>query len=164
MKKLTNIDILKDICVLHNISKEYLLRCETLAGKTILQPIKEYRDAYDHLLKTFFLQENSEDLISNLNSAYSHEFRAFMDVLDYYCLTLLEKIDATNQNNQIEYIKERYPNYSSMVKYLFEAREKITQLRFERKKDPKLDNRKDYIEVADKLNDYYKDFVLALIK
>lgn len=164
MKKFNNIEILKDICNLHNISKEYLIRCETLAGKTLIQPIKEYRDAYDHLLKTFFLREDDESLTKNLNSAYSHEFRAFMDTLDIYCLTLLNKINELNQNNSMEYIKEKYSSYASMVKYLFEARDTIVRLRFERVKDPSLDNRKEYVEVADKLQEYYKDFLLALSK
>ena len=75
------------ICILHNITKKYLLLTEEICetGQLFLQPLKEHRDAYDHIIRTFSidikqLPENfnrQDYVLKNLNKAYGHEYRAF---------------------------------------------------------------------------------------
>ena len=43
------------MCILHTITKKYLLIAEEVAedGELFLQPLKEHRDAYDHLMRCY---------------------------------------------------------------------------------------------------------------
>lgn len=161
---MNNLELFKDICTLHDATKGYLIKCEALLGKTIVQPIKEFRDAYDHLLKTFFKEDTDQELIKNLNAAYSHEFRAFMDTLDYYCCGIFERITALVSANDATHIKSIYKDYYKMTKFIFKAREDIVVLRKERNDDPKGENIRKYQEIADRLEKYHQELSFALSK
>ena len=44
-----------DICKIHLFTKHYLLLAEELSeeGELFLQPLKEHRDAYDHVVRVY---------------------------------------------------------------------------------------------------------------
>lgn len=46
---------IKEIVVIHNFTKHYILLGEELSEdfETYLQPIKEFRDAYEHIVRVF---------------------------------------------------------------------------------------------------------------
>ena len=77
-----------NICRLHRITKEYLLVAEEVCEEGVLffQPLKEHRDAYDHVIRTFSidLKKVPEDVDcklyvkKNLEKAYGHEYRTFL--------------------------------------------------------------------------------------
>ena len=85
---------LDQLGILHRLTKHYLLIAEELSedGFTFLQPLKEHRDAYEHLVRVFALS-TKEDIKanfdshtyieSNINKAFGHEYRAFFDAADW---------------------------------------------------------------------------------
>lgn len=88
----TNKNHLTNIGQIHVFTKHYLLLAEELSaeGMSFLQPLKEHRDAYDHLMRIFSLPirdcgfEDVSDYVSdNLKKAYGHEYRAFFDTVDW---------------------------------------------------------------------------------
>lgn len=91
-----------NICRLHRITKEYLLVAEEVCEEGVLffQPLKEHRDAYDHVIRTFSidLKKVPEDVDcklyvkKNLEKAYGHEYRAFFDTADWLSYNLRKSI------------------------------------------------------------------------
>lgn len=91
-----------NICRLHRITKEYLLAAEEVCEEGVLffQPLKEHRDAYDHVIRTFSidLKKVPEDVDcklyvkKNLEKAYGHEYRAFFDTADWLSYNLRKSI------------------------------------------------------------------------
>lgn len=91
----TQKEYLEKIGQVHILTKHYLLLAEELSedGVSFLQPLKEHRDAYDHLMRIFSLHLRKEHLESNFNAskyiednlkkAYGHEYRAFFDTADW---------------------------------------------------------------------------------
>ena len=105
------------ICILHNITKKYLLLTEEICetGQLFLQPLKEHRDAYDHIIRTFLfdikqLPENfnrQDYVLKNLNKAYGHEYRAFFDTADWLTYNLRQiiriRIESMNTTGRVLY-------------------------------------------------------------
>ena len=99
-----NLDIL---CKVHMATKHYLLIAEELSeeGVTFLQPLKEHRDAYDHLMRIFYLPtllatsdidtnnfNTTEYIRKNVEKAVGHEYRAFFDTADWLTFICRRKI------------------------------------------------------------------------
>ncbi|NBH15451.1 hypothetical protein D3Z36_15005 [Lachnospiraceae bacterium] len=77
----------------HMYTKHYLLISEEISedGITFLQPLKEHRDAYDHLMRVFALSmkdregaEAEKYALDNVKKAFGHEYRAFFDTADWF--------------------------------------------------------------------------------
>lgn len=95
-------DIWIEICKLHQKTKKYLLLAEEVCeeGAIFLQPLKEHRDAYDHVVRTFSLaiKEVPADfdvlqyVCENLKKALGHEYRAFFDTADWLSFHLRKTI------------------------------------------------------------------------
>ena len=85
---------LNEISQVHMYTKHYLLIAEELSddGMTFLQPLKEHRDAYDHISRIFALSLNDnnrsyneeEYILDNIRKAFGHEYRAFFDMADWF--------------------------------------------------------------------------------
>ncbi len=89
-----------NISKVHMHTKHYLLLAEEISeqGVAFLQPLKEHRDAYDHLMRIFGLtqknhnntdvQANNMDMqayiLDNIKKAFGHEYRAFFDTADWF--------------------------------------------------------------------------------
>lgn len=86
---------LTEMSQVHMYTKHYLLIAEELSeeGVTFLQPLKEHRDAYDHISRIFSLSlkdgnnEERDDeayILDNVRKAFGHEYRAFFDMADWF--------------------------------------------------------------------------------
>ena len=86
---------LTEMSQVHMYTKHYLLIAEELSeeGVAFLQPLKEHRDAYDHISRIFSLSlkdgnnEERDDeayILDNVRKAFGHEYRAFFDMADWF--------------------------------------------------------------------------------
>lgn len=59
------------MCALHAITKKYLLIAEEVAenGELFLQPLKEHRDAYDHLMRCYSIDIIETDMTPEKKAA-----------------------------------------------------------------------------------------------
>lgn len=92
---------------IHKYTKHYLLLAEELSedGVAFLQPMKEHRDAYDHLVRVLSLHMRVADLPDdfdyhyyvddNLKKSYGHEYRAFFDTADWLTFICRKSIRET---------------------------------------------------------------------
>lgn len=77
------------LCKIHVLTKHYTLIAEEygFTMKSILQPIKEQKDAYEHIIRAYtkILECNDiEYATNNLSKAIGHEYRAFFDTIDLF--------------------------------------------------------------------------------
>jgi hypothetical protein len=161
---------IKEIAVIHNFTKHYIMLGEELSDdfETYLQPVKEFRDAYEHILRIFRqcvgLNDNDmnkeEYIQKNLSKALGHEYRAFFDVADWFSIVCRKRIYDMVQKYTYDQLCEKYPKYPEMKKRLFEISEEITSIR--ESKDIVSNivdevNRYQYVMVE--LLGYYRDLV-----
>ena len=115
----------KKICEIHEVTKRYSLIAEEISedGSIFLQPMKEHRDAYDHMLRvlnTIIGRKRFPDnaletsyISSNLSKAYGHEYRAFYDTADwisFYC----RKFIRDSLNSIPEERRRELPNFDEI--------------------------------------------------
>lgn len=149
---------IEGIISVHNITREYAIRFETLTGKTYIQVLKEFRDAYDHFLKTLLKDEGDEKVIENLECVLSHENRAFTDIMDILYLRLSEMIDAQSESNINQFgTNSFYDKYDEMFDFLNKSIEPVVKLRNNRGPNNSV-NRKEYQNIVDRCIEYYKEF------
>ena len=106
---------LTEMSQVHMYTKHYLLIAEELSeeGVAFLQPLKEHRDAYDHLSRIFALSLNENNLsldeeayiLDNVKKAFGHEYRAFFDMADWFTYICRK------------YIREELSNKAKKKKY-----------------------------------------------
>ncbi len=164
-----------DICKMHLFTKHYMLLAEELAteGDFFLQPLKEHRDAYDHIIRVYSTQiglnkVKDSDLYmqKNMSKALGHEYRAFFDTADWLTLICREKINKLLLGKNSEEIEKKYSNYKELKRMLLELPTEIAQLR--ENKDVGKDNMSllnevdQYVKILDKLIRYYKELVIAI--
>ena len=106
-----NLKKLDQLGQIHKYTKHYLLLAEELSedGVAFLQPLKEHRDAYDHLMRIFSLHLKVADVSKNfdyndyvednLKKAYGHEYRAFFDTADWLTFICRKSIRETLSYN-----------------------------------------------------------------
>ncbi len=99
--------------------------------RSFIQPIKEQRDALEHItraLSLYYSYDNAEDITPedndrikrNLNSAIGHIFRAFFDSADVLSIELRKKLSLAIEKYSYEQIIKVYPNYEHDRKVLIE--------------------------------------------
>ena len=168
-----NLDVLGQI---HMLTKHYLLVAEELSeeGVTFLQPLKEHRDAYDHLMRVFYLPTRLEtsDIASdfdsaayikkNVEKAMGHEYRAFFDMADWLTFICRRKIreELSYQRVRQAYISrygaEDYQFVKNLINTIYAT---IAQYRTEKdigKTAPPLQDVQSYQKTIDQLLDIYK--------
>ena len=127
-----------DICRIHLFTKHYVLLAEELDldGNTILQPLKEHRDAYDHIIRVYCSVNNISDkndddkyLVDNMSKALGHEYRAFFDTADWFSLILRERINKELEGKERDKLIQCYPKYPELREMIIEAPKKIASLR-----------------------------------
>lgn len=168
-------DYWDDICKIHLFTKHYLLLAEELSveGELFLQPLKEHRDAYDHIIRVYAAQggkikiENADDYMKkNMSKALGHEYRAFFDTADWLTLICRERINTLLKGKSKEEVEQKYPNYGEFKEMLLELPHEIADLR-EKKDAGKtsesfLNDIDRYVEILDKLLSYYKELAKAI--
>ena len=80
-----------NICKIYFLTKHYLLLSEELSEDfdTFLQPVKEHRDAFDHLARAYGytmldreIQNIDKYREENMKKAVGHTYRALLDTAD----------------------------------------------------------------------------------
>lgn len=131
---------IKEIICIHNYTKHYILLGEELDEnfETYLQPIKEFRDAYEHIIRifTWIIEKDEESGIqqrqyisNNLNSVLSHEYRAFFDTADWFTIICRKKIYDIVGEYSFEEVCKKYPEYPDLKAKLLCISEKIADIR-----------------------------------
>lgn len=136
---MNNLDIhWKNICKIYFLTKHYLLLSEELSDDfdTFLQPIKEHRDAFDHIARVYGydMGERNIDNIDeyrteNMRKAVGHTYRAFFDTADWLTYILRKKIrEILSQYNEDQILK-KYDKYKETKEMLEHIPFKIAEIR-----------------------------------
>lgn len=134
------------LCQIHRLTKHYTLLAEETGIKlqAFLQPIKEQRDAYEHIARAYsklLLDQMTEKTISadsfeyakkNLDKAIGHEFRAFYDTIDFLTILLRKDIYDAISTYKYEQIISVYPDYKQLKSALYEIPQQIAKFREEK--------------------------------
>ena len=162
----------KEIYTLHRETKKYLLIAEETSedGVALIQPLKEHRDAYDHIIRTFAstaktIPDNVDYLKyvkDNLSKAYGHEYRAFFDTADWLAYNLRKDIRIRIENIPRENRRYLVPDYERTIVQLNEYPFEVADVR----NDKDVTNGhindnacKRYMQLLDWLIDLYKKIV-----
>lgn len=169
LKKKNISHYLLEMSQVHMYTKHYLLIAEELSeeGVTFLQPLKEHRDAYDHISRVFALaikEDNAkfdvdEYILDNIKKAYGHEYRAFFDMADwltYICRKyireeLSNKTKRKKYQEQYDFIKTK-EFINKLPYYIADLREKKDVSR----EQPILQEVIEYKKVMDSLLEIYQ--------
>lgn len=131
-------DYWKNICEIHLLTKHYLLLAEEMCdeGDLFLQPLKEHRDAYDHIIRVYAAKEtisspdNPEEYMrSNMSKAIGHEYRAFFDTADWLSLICRRKINVLLAGKKSEEIRAKYSKYDELKELLLSLPGQIAEQR-----------------------------------
>lgn len=174
----------EQLCKIHSMTKKYMLLSEeySIDMKTYVQPIKEQRDAYEHLVRAYTKYydvnippifnnsteslENSnigneEYILKNLDKAISHEFRAYYDAIDYITLVLRNLFYNELKDFSYNDIVSVFSGYPELKSQLLSLPEQIAEQR--NKKDignsAQIQIAEDYGKIADDLFEKYKSLV-----
>ena len=164
-----------DICKIHLFTKHYLLLAEELSeeGELFFQPLKEHRDAYDHVVRVYAVQNHISELDNpdvymqkNMSKALGHEYRAFFDTADWLTLICRERINRLLQGKSGADIERKYPAYKDLKRLLLSLPDEIALLR-ENKDIGKhstnvLVEVEQYVKILDTLLSYYKGLSTAI--
>ena len=163
---------IKELVVIHNFTKHYILLGEELSDdfETYLQPVKEFRDAYEHIVRAFtrYIGLNSdtdnmqkeEYIQKNLNKALGHEYRAFFDVADWFSIICRKQIYDIVKEYTYEQLCEKYPKYPEMKNRLFIISEEIAIIRDKKDISSNIYNEVNHYQYAlVELLGYYRDLM-----
>lgn len=130
---------IKEIVLLHNVTKHYIILGEETDENfnSYLQPIKEFRDSYDHLLRIFrnvlFDGKNIDEayIEKQFSKALGHEYRAFFDVGDWFTIVCRKAAyeAIANKQKSMKQIREYFPEYKEKVDVIVSAGNRIAAIR-----------------------------------
>lgn len=161
----------KNICNLHGITKGYLLLAEEICedGVVFFQPLKEHRDAYDHIIRTFSIDlkkipadfDCKAYVAKNLDKAYGHEFRAFFDTADWLSYNLRKtiriRLRKMSRKEKQRFVQKCGINnlFEKLNQYPFE----VAKLRGEKDIAAKSDLQQveEYRNILDQLSEIYQE-------
>lgn len=166
----------KILCKIHILTKHYTLLAEeyNISLKTFLQPMKEQKDAYEHIIRAYtrkyeknILSEDDIKYISkNIEKAIGHEYRAYFDTIDYLTICLRELITRELKGVSYRELIKYYPQYDEYKKFLLDVPEQITLYR--EKKDigsnEMLNFASEYGKIVDNLIEGYKHICYEAIR
>ncbi len=127
-----------NICQIYLLTKHYLLLSEELSEgfDTFIQPLKEERDAFDHIVRVYghkYLKrkiENEETYcISNMRKAVQHTYRAFFDTADFFTYVCQKRIRELLKGRDRNEVLVQYPKYNDAKKILEELPVAIADIR-----------------------------------
>lgn len=164
------------LCKIHILTKHYTLLAEeyNISTRAFLQPMKEQKDAYEHIIRAYtkkcekrVLSEDDENYMAkNIEKAIGHEYRAYFDTIDYLTICLRELIAKQLSGVSYKDLISIYPDYDKYKKILVEIPERIAEYR--EKKDigsrEMLGFASEYGTVVDDLIKCYKYICCDVIK
>lgn len=164
------------LCKIHVLTKHYTLLAEeyNISTRAFLQPMKEQKDAYEHIIRAYtrkyekhVLTDDDKNYMSkNIEKAIGHEYRAFFDTIDYLTICLRELISNELNDFSYEDIIKVYPEYNKYKKILVNIPEQIAAHR-ERKdigSNEMLNFASDYGKTVDELLKCYKYIACEVVK
>ena len=155
----------RQISNIHLLTKHYLLIAEELDEQTFIQPLKEHRDAYDHIIRIYGVNFTDKKIANqkqykdnNMKKALGHEYRAFFDTADWLSLICRRKIRILLEGKKQEEIEAVLPEYPHIKERLSIIPIQIAELR--EKKDigdtnGMVDEVNEYKIMLDELLEYY---------
>lgn len=164
-----------EICQIHLATKHYMILAEELSPdyELFLQPLKEHRDAYDHIIRVYsenLRQTKNTDSkqyqTDNMSKALSHEYRAFFDTADWLTLLCRERLNSLLDGKTREEIEKKYPQYIELKKLMLNLPEMVCEQRKNKDSDMKSKSMSavisDYMDLLDSLLEKCKELELAL--
>ena len=162
---------------IHMYTKHYLLIAEELSseGVTFLQPLKEHRDAYDHIsriialsLKENFKNDNDRYtyILDNVKKAFGHEYRAFFDMADWFTYICRKYIREELTHKAVRKIYKEKFDFDDAKKFINELPMNIAKFREEKdvsNEQPILEEVLEYKEGMDKLLEIYQNVQESII-
>ena len=159
-----------NICQIYFLAKHYLLLGEELSDgfDTFIQPLKEERDAFDHIARVYghkYLTRPVKDVDqyceSNMRKAVQHTYRAFFDTADFFSYVCQKRIRELLSKRTYEEIKKMYPAYDRAKERLEVIPQDIARIR-ENKDESEGDNELvqevlQYKDILDELHNIYVD-------
>lgn len=162
-----------EISQVHMYTKHYLLISEEISeeGITFLQPLKEHRDAYDHLVRVFALPikeigniDVEKYVLDNVKKAFGHEYRAFFDTADWFTYICRKYIrEELSFNAKKKRYEETYTDFEDVKKFINKVPFLIAKYREEKdvsNHEPILGEVLEYKKTMDKLLELYKKIKL----
>lgn len=158
-----------ELSQVHMYTKHYLLISEEISeeGVTFLQPLKEHRDAYDHMVRIFTLPmkemgdfDVENYVLDNVKKAFGHEYRAFFDTADwltYICRKYIREGLAFSAGKK-KY-EEIYGDFKEVKEFINEVPFIIAKYREEKgvkNQERILNEVLDYKKTINKLLEIYK--------
>jgi len=124
----------------HNVTKGlYILSEEFSVGlMDFLQPIKEMRDAHEHVIRAqgaFYERgvnlsdEEKKYILKNLEKALSHEYRAYFDTVDFLCIIFRNGIVEFLKGFSYLQIINVWPEYEKTKNDIIDYSESIAKIR-----------------------------------
>ena len=159
-----------NICQIYFLTKHYLLLAEELSEgfDTFIQPLKEERDAFDHIARVYghkYLTRKVDDInnycASNMRKAVQHVYRAFFDTADFFSYVCQKQIreqlrDCGKTYGEIKKLYPRYDNAKSRLESLPLEITKIRENKDESESDAELvEEVLQYKKVLDEVYDIY---------
>lgn len=164
------------LCKIHILTKHYTLLAEeyNISTRAFLQPMKEQKDAYEHIIRAYtrkcehhmLSEDDQEYMIKNMEKAIGHEYRAYFDTIDYLTICLRELISQQLKGVLYKEIIRVYPEYDKYKKMLVSIPEKIAAYR--EKKDigseEMLKYASEYGKIVDELIECYRYIACDVIR
>lgn len=169
------------LCQIHILTKKYYILSEeiNIRMETVVQPIKEQRDALEHIVRVYSALMLDDDVAvkkysdvdidtyirTNMEKAIGHEYRAFFDAIDYITISLRENIYKEISEFSHKELMDVFPNYEQFKEKLLNIPEKIAEMRI--KKDvagSMLETARLYAQLTDELMSMYKELSISICK
>lgn len=138
-------DFWLDFCYIYNQAKELYILAEEYDDElsSFIQPIKEHKDALEHIVRAYFkyysspadeatILNNDDYIVQNLSKAVGHAFRAFYDTADILSIILRERISVNLANHKYNEIVKIWSEYEDNRLVLIEMPKKFAKLRTEK--------------------------------
>lgn len=127
------------LCKIHVLTKHYTLLAEeyNISTRAFLQPMKEQKDAYEHIIRAYTKRcemgtlsaDDEKYVLKNLEKAIGHEYRAYFDTIDYLTICIRELISKELEGISYNELIEVYPEYDKYKKLLINIPQKIAGYR-----------------------------------
>lgn len=154
----------------HKYTKHYLLIAEEISeeGVAFLQPMKEHRDAYDHLMRIFSLPikdaekkiDVEEYVMDNVKKAFGHEYRAFFDMADWFTYICRKYIrEELSYNSVRKKYEDEYKDFNEVKDFINDVPFQVAKYREEKdvsNDDPRMSEVLEYKSIMDRLLEIYK--------
>ena len=173
-------EYIRQMVLIHVQTKKYLLIAEEVAeqGELFLQPLKEQRDAFDHLMRCYCVDVIDNDMDEeskftyidkNLDKAFGHVFRAFFDTADWLTYLLRKWIRTKLVDAGEERCRKEFDDYEKIKKLINDIPLIVAELRNKKdvgkmnsKNESAVSEIEEYVRILDSLIELRKRIIISL--